>query len=86
MLVQITMMLTIKCNDALNFNGTYLDYGSELCFVIVFQISSLFLGMSIYMLDTYWESWVHFWLDSDIKFILSAILGNLLVFVLPILG
>ena len=80
------MMFTIKCNSTLNFNGTYLDYGYELCFVLVFQTSSLFLGMAIYLLNTYWENWVDFWLDNDIKSIISGTLSNLIITVIPMLG
>ena len=81
--VQIIMMITIKCSDTLNFNGTYLDYGSELCFVIVFQISSLFLAIAISTLDIYWKNWVNFWFDSVIKSIIAGTLNNLIIFILP---
>ena len=51
-IVQIVMVFMIKCSDTLNYNGTKMDYGSKLLFVLVFQISTLIVAFTISILDT----------------------------------
>ena len=85
-IVQIIMTIWIKYSDTLKFNGTHLDYGSELCFVLFFQIATVSLCLSIYILDEYCDSWKNFWLENYTKHIIFDVLVELSLYILPMLG
>ena len=85
-IVQIIMTIWIKYSDTLKFNGTHLDYGSELCFVLFFQIATVSIGFSIYILDEYCNSWNNFWLENDIKYFIFDAIVELSLYNLPMLG
>ena len=81
------MMFKIKCSNWLKFNGTQIDYGRELCFVIVVQITTVFIVLIIFfLLDRHWESLENYWKNNPITYSLYGSLLTILNKVIPTLA
>lgn len=81
------MMFKIKCSNWLKFNGTQIDYGRELCFVIVIQITTIFLVLIMFsLIDRHWESLENYWKNNPITYSLYGSLLTILNKVIPTLA
>ena len=86
-IIQVIMMFKIKCSNWLKFNGTQIDYGRELCFVIVIQITTIFLVLIMFsLIDRHWESLENYWKNNPITYSLYGSLLTILNKVIPTLA